>query len=132
MRIKVARFKIKIATEDAALTAVTYGAVSQIINVLLPILSTVKNFDLPKRKNFDISADFTTTTPEIDVKVSFSLRVWHFADIGIRSLWGGIGKLFSRRKNAKYPIPFINKSIAEILDSFSKKEEPEKEEKEVK
>ena len=125
LKIKVARFKIKIATEDAAVTAVTYGAVSQIINVLLPILATVKNFDLPKEKNFDISADFSTTETEIDIKVSFSLRIWHFADMGIRSLWGGIDKLFSRRKNAKYPIPFLNKSIAEILESFNKEEPPD-------
>lgn len=125
LRIKVARFKIKIATEDAALTAVTYGSVSQIINVLLPILSTVKNFDLPKRKDFDVSADFSTTKTEIDVKVSFTLRVWHLADIGLRSLFGGFGKLFSRRKNAKYPIPFIRKSIAEILEGFGKSGEDE-------
>ena len=120
LRIKVARFKVKSATEDAAVTAVTYGAVSQIINLLLPILSTVQNFDLPKQKNFDISADFTTTKTDIDVEVSFSIRVWHFADMGIRALVGGIGKLFSRRKNAKYPIPYLRKSVSEILDSLSK------------
>ena len=45
--------------------------------------------------------------------------------MGIRSLWGGIDKLFSRRKNAKYPIPFLNKSIAEILESFNKEEPPD-------
>ena len=132
LKIKVARFKIKIASEDASVTAVTYGAVSQIINVLLPILATVKNFDLPKHKDFDISADFTKTAPEIDVKVSFSLRVWHFADMGIRSLWGGGSKLFSRRKNAKYPIPFIHKSIGEIIEGFSKSNDTENEKSEDK
>lgn len=128
LRIKVARFKVKVATEDAALTAVTYGAVSQIINVLIPILSDVKNFDLPKRKNFDIRADFTTTTPDIDVEVSFYLRVWHVADIGIRSLFGGMSKLFSRRKNAKYPIPYINKPLSEILEGLSGSGQQKKEE----
>jgi len=122
LRIKVARFKVKVATEDAALTAVTYGAASQIINVLLPILSTVKNFKLPKEDQFGIWVDFASTKPDIDIKLSFSLRTWHLADIGIRALAGGIGKYFSRRGSSRSPIPYsaiFKKSLPSISDKVA-------------
>ena len=112
LRVKIARFKIKIATEDPAITAVTYGAATGIINVLLPILATVENLGLPKEKDLDISTDFTSTTPEIDLKVTFSLRTWHIADIAIRTVFGGISKYVGRKGG-------IDKTFAHISDIIS-------------
>lgn len=93
LRIKIARLKVKIASPDAALTAVAYGAATQTVNILLPILDDVKNFDLPKRKNFDVVADFTSTEPEIDMEISFSLRVWHLFDIPIPAITHAVPRL---------------------------------------
>ena len=81
LRIKVARLRVKIASPDAAVTAISYGAATQTVNVLLPILSEVKNFKIPKKKDFDVTADFTSDKPEVDIEISFSLRLWHFLDI---------------------------------------------------
>lgn len=120
LRIKVARLKVRIATEDPAVTAVTYGAASQIINVLLPILSEVKNFDLPRRREFDISADFTSTAPDIDVEVSFSLRTWHIADVGLRAVFGAIGKYVGRKGGAQNTIEHIGKLIGSLTPSEEK------------
>ncbi|MBQ9783119.1 MAG: hypothetical protein IJW44_01205 [Clostridia bacterium] len=86
LRIKVARLKIKVATPDAAATAVAYGAVTQSINVLLPILEQVKNFSLPDVADLDVQADFLSETPEADIEISFSLRVWHVLDIAIHGV----------------------------------------------
>lgn len=86
LRIKVARLKIKVATTDAATTAVAYGAVTQSVNILLPILEQVKNFSLPEVAELDIQADFLSETPEADIEISFSLRVWHALDILARGL----------------------------------------------
>ena len=97
LRIKVARMKIVVATDDAATTAIAYGAITQSINLLLPILSDVKNFDLPKNeKNFDVRADFTSDTPSADIKISFSLRVWHLFDIALGALKKFIAHKFKR------------------------------------
>lgn len=114
LRIRIARFKIKIATEDPAVTAVTYGAASQIINVLLPILGQVEHLGLPKEKHFELTYDFISTAPEIDLKVSFSLRVLHVADIAIRSLIGGISKYVGRKGGIDKTFEHIGKLIDQL------------------
>ena len=77
LRIKIARIRLKIATGDAATTAITYGAVTQAINVLFPIIDGIKTVKTPVNKDIDISADFCSDETEIDIEVSFALRVWH-------------------------------------------------------
>ena len=76
LRIKLARINIKLATGDAASTAVAYGALTQSINVLFPLLDQVKNFSLPKGKDIDIQPDFLSEESEIDLRLVFSLRIW--------------------------------------------------------
>ncbi len=86
LHVKVARLRVKVASPDAATTALAYGAVTQTVNILLPILSETKHFDIPKKKDFDISCDFLSDTPEFDLKIAFSLRVWHLFDIPFAAL----------------------------------------------
>ena len=86
LRIDVARVKIKVATGDAATTAVAYGAACTALNILLPVLSEVKNFSLPREKDFSVEPDFLGETPELDVKLSFSLRVWHVFSVALGAL----------------------------------------------
>lgn len=81
LRVDVARIKLKIATGDAATTAVAYGAVTQAINVLLPILQSVKNFGLPKTTQFDIQPDFLAESSEMDIEISFSIRTWQILHV---------------------------------------------------
>ena len=86
LRIDVARVKIKVATGDAATTAVAYGAACTALNILLPVLAEVKNFSLPREKDFSVEPDFLGETPELDVKLSFSLRVWHVFSVALGAL----------------------------------------------
>ena len=86
LRIDVARVHIKVATGDAATTAVAYGAACTALNMLLPVLSDVKNFSMPSEKDFSVEADFLGDTPTLDVKLSFSLRVWHVFSIALGAL----------------------------------------------
>lgn len=86
LRIDVARVKIKVATGDAATTAVAYGAACTALNVLLPVLSEVKNFSLPRERDFSVEPDFLGETPELDVKLLFSLRVWHLFSVAFGAL----------------------------------------------
>lgn len=96
LRIKVARLKIKVATGDAANTAIAYGAITQSVNLLLPVLEQVKNFDLPKESDFDIQADFLGESIEADVELSFSLRVWHVFDVAFGALRTFLKHKFSK------------------------------------
>ncbi len=93
LRVEIARMKIKIGTGDAALTAVAYGAVSQAVNVLIPVLEPLKNFGLPKTTDFDIQPDFLSESSEVDILLSFSLRVWHVFDV----LFGALGAFLKHK-----------------------------------
>lgn len=86
LRIKMTRINIVVASEDAAITAVAYGAISQSLNILLPALESVKNFKSLDKADIDVRADFLSSTPEFDVEISLSIRVWHILHAGLAAL----------------------------------------------
>ena len=97
LRVDVARLKIKIATGDAATTALAYGAVSQAAMYLFTVLAPVKGFSFPKEKDTDISCDYLSDTTTIDIKISFSIRVWHVFHIG----FGALGEFIKHKIKAQ-------------------------------
>ena len=100
LRIDIARLRIRVATGDAAETAIAYGAVTGAINTLFPLLETVKNFDLPRQKDINVVADFVSEEIEADIKISFSLRVWHVLDVAFAALFSFIGHQFKKAAKA--------------------------------
>lgn len=101
LRIKMTRIKIKIGTGDAAATAVAYGAITQAVNLLLPMLSDIKTLSLPRKaEDIDVIADFTAEESEIDIKISFAIRVWHIFHIAFAAL-GELIKYFFRTQKRK-------------------------------
>ena len=90
LRIDIARIRIRVAMDDAAATAVAYGAVTAAVNTIFPILETVKNFKLPKEKDLAITADFVGDSIDADIELSFSLRVWHVLDVALSALFSFI------------------------------------------
>ncbi len=90
LRIDIARLKIRVATGDAATTAIAYGAITQAVNLLFPILESVKNFSLPKTRDIDIVADFVGEGIEADIQLSFKLRVWHLFHVAFGALFTAI------------------------------------------
>lgn len=98
LRIKLTRIKIKIGTGDAAATALTYGAVTQGINLLFPLLDGMKQVKFPKGDNIDITPDFTAEESEIDICISFSLRVWHLFHVALTALGRLIKYFFQSQK----------------------------------
>ncbi len=103
LRIKVARIRLVIGTGDAATTAITYGAVTQGINVIFPLLEGIKNFKLNRNADIDVAADFAAETTEIDICVSLSLRVWHLFHVVFAALGELIKYVFKslKRKSEK-------------------------------
>jgi hypothetical protein len=86
LKISLVRIKMKIAFGDASTTAIAYGAITQAINIIMPMLSDIKNFDSPKASDIDVRADFTAEESDIDVCICLGLRVWHAIDIGLGAL----------------------------------------------
>ena len=118
-RIKLARINMKIATEDAATTAITYGAVTQAINVLFPLLDSVKTFKFPYNKDINIYADFCSEETEIDIRIDFALRVWHVLHVAIVALVELIKYFFNAQKH-KEDREVIENKIAERQASSNK------------
>ena len=86
LRIDLARFKINVATGDAASTAIAYGAINEAVLLIFPMLDKLKGFDVPKSKDIAITADYLSDTTTADIKLSFSIRVWHVLHIAIGAL----------------------------------------------
>ena len=102
--------KIRVATGDAATTAIAYGAITQAVNLLFPVLESIKNFSLPKTCDIDIVADFAGEGIEADIEISFALRVWHLFHVAFGALFSAIGhfvkKMFrTQQKQQKKPSP---------------------------
>lgn len=98
LKIKVARIKITVATEDAATTAIEYGAITQSINVLMPLLEDIDNFSVSKNADISVNADFTAQESKADIRVSLSLRVCHILKIALSALFNLIKHQFNDLK----------------------------------
>jgi biopolymer transport protein ExbB/TolQ len=99
LRVRLARINMKIATDDTAATAITYGAVTQSINVLFPLLDSVKQVKTPKSKDINIYADFCSDETEIDIRIDFALRVWHVLHVAVVALIQFIKYYFKSAKH---------------------------------
>ncbi len=100
LRVDVARFRIKVATPDPATTAIAYGTVSQTVAYLFEILRNNKNVRGLQKADIDISTDFLSDTPTADIKLAFSLRVWHVFHIALSALASLIKKKISQQQKA--------------------------------
>ena len=86
VRIHLKRLKVTVATEDAASTAVAYGAVTGILSTLLPLIQSVKHVTFPREKDLAVDIDFLSDSPSMDLELSLTLRVGHILGLAIGAL----------------------------------------------
>ena len=86
LKIDLARCHITVATGDAATTAIAYGAICDASLHLFKLLENVKGFELPEAQDFSIDTDFLGDSTKLDIKISFSLRVWHVFHVAFAAL----------------------------------------------
>ena len=96
IRVRITRLKIKVASSEASKTAIAYGAIVETVNTLLPVMTESKSFKMPPREDLDVVADFTSQTPEFDIDISLSLRVWHILDIALAAIIKALPRLRKR------------------------------------
>lgn len=101
LKIKVARFNIKVASPDAATTAVAYGAVCGSVSTLLALLEQSDNVKGLRRAKVNIESDFLSETPSADVKISFSIRVWQILHVAFSALLSLIKHRFDSMKKSE-------------------------------
>lgn len=105
LKIKLTKIKIKVGTGDAATTAIAYGAVTQSVNVLFPLLEEVKNFSFPKDDDMNISCDFTAQESEIDIHVFFSISLWRLLRFGAACFFELIKYFFKSQERKEQRTP---------------------------
>ena len=93
LKVKVARLNVKVATGDAASTAIAYGLISQAAMYLFTVLAPLDGLTFPKEKDTEIVCDYLSDEMEIDVKISLSIRVWHVFHVG----FGALGALIKHK-----------------------------------
>lgn len=75
LRLKAARIHLRVATGDAATTALAYGAASASLAFLLAALDRVTKLRA-KPGDVMVIADYLSERSSADVKLIFTLRVW--------------------------------------------------------
>lgn len=80
LRLHAARLHIRVATGDAAKTAVLYGAVCQTLSYLLAALDRVTRLKATE-PDVSVTADYLADKPSADIKLEFSIRLWNVITI---------------------------------------------------
>ena len=85
LRVKVARIRVVIATDDAAKTALQYGLAVQGVQYVVTLLENVSNFSVEKNGYISVDCDYCSEKPILDVDISFSIRVWQALALLVRA-----------------------------------------------
>ena len=93
LRLRAARLHLRVATGDAAKTAILYGAVCQTLSYLLALLDHVTRLKAAE-PDVAVTADYLSEKSEADVHLIFSLRL-----IGALAILFSIAFAFLRTKS---------------------------------
>ena len=80
-KIDLSRIHISLVGEDAAQTAILYGIVCQSVSYLLEIMKSLKTVSPPDLSDVSVTPDWLGEQTQIDIKISFSMRVGNVFDI---------------------------------------------------
>lgn len=89
--VKVAKLHIRVATDDAASTAVLYGAVIQGVSYILAILDGINDLKPLKEKDVCVVPDFTSGQFTADIKIVLRVPIRIAVPIVIKLLRLGAG-----------------------------------------
>ena len=86
LHVKLAKIYIRVATGDAAQTAILYGVISQALSYLIEALDTVTNLDGLKKAYINVEPDYLSEKFDAKINITLSVRVFGLLDVGINSL----------------------------------------------
>lgn len=109
-RIKVARLHIELSTGDPASTAILYGAICQTVAPIAAFLEKFTNINDLDGADISVQPNFLAESTSVDIKIAFSLRVWHLVDIGLRAL-----KIFISTKKRAMKRAAVTEARAEMI-----------------
>ena len=77
LHFKFIRLNIVVGCENAASTALLYGATTQGVAYLIEILDNISNVDISKRSEISVRSDFINQKSSIDGKIVLYISVAH-------------------------------------------------------
>ncbi len=86
LRIDVTRIHIIVGSEEASKTAIIYGVVVQSVAYMLALLDKVSNVHGLKRRDIYVDTDFLAEETRVDLKIAFSIRLWHILHLAFGAL----------------------------------------------
>ena len=86
LHINFVKIRSEIACEDAAKTAIAYGAVTQSVAYLIEFLDNISNVDKSRFSDIDIRANFISQKSWVELNCVLYLRVISLFPLGIKGL----------------------------------------------
>ena len=90
LRVKLKWLRIKIASDDAAQTAIMYGAVSGVVANILELIDSYTNLNALKEDAVSVEPDFTSEKCEASINISLSISVFGALVTLAKTLWKSI------------------------------------------
>ncbi len=87
LHVKLAKLHIKVATGDAAQTAILFGAVSGAVACLVELLDSITNLGHLKTKSISIVPDYLSDKSDVDINISLSINSFGAINTLGKSLW---------------------------------------------
>ncbi len=81
LKVKLSRVIVTVGSDDAAKTAILYGAVSQTVAYIVEFLDHMSRLKYAPDAEVAVNADFLSEKSSADIKISFAIRAWHILDL---------------------------------------------------
>ncbi len=101
LRLRATRIIIRVGSDDAAKTAMLFGAVNQGVAAILEILDQAGKWRGLKRAQVSVQPDFCATATTADIEISLSLSVGQLASIALGTLWLAFKARLGNKKKQK-------------------------------
>lgn len=76
LKIKVARFTLIVASDDAAKTAIQYGLAVQAVQYIVALLENSTHVTYDKHAGITVDCDYVQSKPHFAMDIILSLRIW--------------------------------------------------------
>lgn len=86
VHFKFIRLNVVVGCENAASTALLYGAASQGVAYLIETLDNISNVDISKRSEISVRSDFISQKSELSGKIELYISVVHIIYVAIHFL----------------------------------------------
>ncbi len=97
LRIRVRSFRVSVATGDAAKTAVLYGALGGVMDIIFDAMKSAFRFKVEKNADIGLDADFLAEKTRASIEIDLYFAVWHLLSIALGALWTFIRNPFKKK-----------------------------------